>query len=79
MTAFPANPYFCLKPGKHDITLTSLMANVSEPTSFFVGMCQIDGLEGTENLAMIGTLVTSGDIAEKREGVKNTPPLSIAC
>ena len=41
---------FCLKPGKQVITLTSFMVDVSELMSFpFVRMCQIDGLEGTEN------------------------------
>ena len=38
-----ANPYFCLKPGKHDVTLSSFAVDVSEVTSFpFVRMCQID-------------------------------------
>ena len=56
VTAFPANPYFCPKPGKHDVTLTSSMAEVSDLASFSdVRMCQIDGLEGIENVAMIGT------------------------
>ena len=54
MTAFPATPYFRLKRGKHDVTLKSFMAEVSELTSCpLVRMCQIDDLEGTENLAMI--------------------------
>ena len=52
--AVPANPHFWIKPGKHDITLTSFIADLSKLTTFpFVRMCKIDGLEGTENLAMI--------------------------
>ena len=54
MTRFPENPYFCLKSGKHDVTLTSFMADVSKLASFpYVRMYKIDGLEGIEDLAMI--------------------------
>ena len=50
---FPAN-FFNLKPGKHNATLTLFMVDVPELTSFsFVRMCQIDGSESTEILAMI--------------------------
>ena len=56
VTAFPANPYFYLKPGKRDVTVTSFLADVSNLARFpAVRMCQIDGLEGAENLAMIPT------------------------
>ena len=71
-----ANPYFCLKLGKHDTTLTSFVADVSELMTFsFVRICQIDNLEDTENIAMIPLYLR--DMAEKREGAKNTP-LSVA-
>ena len=41
----PANPYFCLKPWKYDVALTSFMVDISYQTSFyFVRMCEIDGL-----------------------------------
>ena len=54
MTTFSANPYFSLKPGKNDVTLTLFIVDVSEETNFsFVRMCQIDGLEGVKNLAII--------------------------
>ena len=54
VTGFPENAYFRLKWVKHDVTLTSLMADVSGLASFpFVTMCQIDGFEGIENLEMI--------------------------
>ena len=54
VATFPANPYFCLKPGKHDITLTSFVVDVTEVLSFpFVRMCKTDGVEGIENLVMI--------------------------
>ena len=50
----PTNPYFCLKPGKHYATLTSFMTDISELASFpFIKVCQIHGLDGIENLAMI--------------------------
>ena len=64
VTAFLANPYFCLKPGKHDVTLTSFRAGVSELRSFsFVSLRQIDGLEV---LKFDNDLfVTSGNIVEK--------------
>ena len=43
-----------LKSGKHDVTLTLFMADVSGLASFVcVTMCQIDGFEGIENLEMI--------------------------
>ena len=46
--------FFCLKPGKHDVTLTSFTVDVSVLTRFhFVKMCQIEGLEDIENLVMI--------------------------
>ena len=52
--AFPASPYLYLKPGKYDVTLTSFMADVSELARFSLArMCQIDGAEGTEIMAMI--------------------------
>ena len=48
------------------------MADVSKLASFpFVRMCQINGLERTENLPMIRR--TSGDIAGKREWGQNSP------
>ena len=54
VTAFPANPYTCLKPRKHDGTLTSFVVNVWEVTGFaFVRTCRVDGVEGIENLVMI--------------------------
>ena len=34
VTVFNANPYFCLQTGKHDVTLMSFMANVSNLASF---------------------------------------------
>ena len=65
MTAFPANPYFCLKPGKHDVTLTLFVVGVSKVPSFpFVRMCQIDSLESIENFGD-DPFVTLGDIAKK--------------
>ena len=78
MTAFPANPYVCLKPGEHDVTLMSFMADVSNVASLpFVKMCPIDCLEGLENFGD-DLYVTSGDIAGKREGGQKIapPPLS---
>ena len=47
-------PLFLPKTGKHDVTLTSFVVDVSEVSSFpFVRMCQIDGLKGIENLVAI--------------------------
>ena len=54
VATFPVNPYFWLKPGKHDVTLTSFVVDISEVSSFpFDRMCQIDGLDGIENLVII--------------------------
>ena len=45
---------FCLEPRKHEVTLTSFMADVSMLASFpFVRMCPVDGSEGIENLTMV--------------------------
>ena len=66
MRAFPANFYFYLKPGKHDVILMSFMANVSKLASFpFARMCKINNLEGAENLVMIRTKL--GEMSEKNE------------
>ena len=47
-------PLFLPKNRKNDVTLTSYVVDVSEVSSFrFVRMCQIDGLDGIENLVMI--------------------------
>ena len=68
MTAFPANPYFSLKTGKHDVTLTLFMAKILNLASFpFVRTCQFDGLEGIKNVAMIRTKLRKIS-REKQEG-----------
>ena len=77
MTAFPANPYFCLKTGKHDVTLTWFMADVLNLVSFpLVRMCQIDGLEGIENLAMVRTWLQEVSQKNERGGAKIAPLVS---
>ena len=50
------------------------MTDVSSLVSFpFVSMCQIDGLEGIENLAMTGTSIR--EISQKkREGEEKNSP-----
>ena len=58
VTPFPVNLYFCLQPGKHDVTLTSFVVDISEVTSF-----QIDCFEGIEKFGD-DPFVTSGDIAK---------------
>ena len=43
VTAIPANPYFWPKMAEHDVTLTSLTADLSEVRNFpLVNMCRID-------------------------------------
>ena len=47
-------PLFLPKTGKHDATLTSFLADVSELASFpFVRVSKIDSLRNTEKFAMI--------------------------
>ena len=79
MIAFPANPYSCLKPGIHDVTLTSYVADVSNIASFpFVKTCQIDGLEGIEDLATIRTQLREISRKNERGRGKKYPQLSVA-
>ena len=38
----PAHPYFCLKSGEHDVTLTSFTTDLSEPWKIpLVRMCKL--------------------------------------
>ena len=47
-------PLFLLKPGKHYVTLTSFIADLSKLANFaFARMCQIDSLVSIKNLAMM--------------------------
>ena len=73
----PANPYFCLKPEKHDVTLTSFVFDVWEVTTFpFVRMCQIDGLEGIGNLVMVRLKLREMSRKNEMGRGKNSPPVS---
>ena len=53
VTGIPANPCFWSKSAKHDVTPTSLTADLSVPQSFFTKVCGIDAIEGTESLAAL--------------------------
>ena len=72
MRAFPGNHYFLWKPGKHDVSLTSITADLSKLASFSpVRSCLIDGRDDTENLAT----VTFRDAAENEKGWGQKYPL----
>ena len=61
-------PLFLTKTGKHVVTLTPFMADISILASFpFVKMCKIDGLEGTQNLVTIRTIFGKY-LSKTREG-----------
>ena len=76
VTAFPANPYFLPGPGKHEVTLTSFTAGLSELASFpLVRMCELGDREGTESLAVIRMQLR--EISQKIPrggGAKDSPP-----
>ena len=47
-------PLFLTKTGKHEVNLTSFVANLSEPARFpVVGMCQLVHQKNTENLGTV--------------------------
>ena len=64
--AFPANPYLCLtgKTWRHSDVIYGRRIKASK--FFFVKMCRIAGWRVLKMLRW--SLVTSEDIAEKREG-----------
>ena len=58
MTTIPAHPYFLLKTGEHDVTLTSFMADLSKPSSILlVRMCEMDEERGMQSLMAISSFV----------------------
>ena len=54
VTAIPANPYFWPKMAEHDVTLTSLTADLSQVwNSPSVNMCRIDVGKGSESFVAL--------------------------
>ena len=51
------DPYFASKSAKHDVTLTSFMADLSQVRTFLHTGCKIDASEGTESFVTIRLLV----------------------
>ena len=74
VTTFHENHYFCLKPGKRGVLLTSFMADISELTSFYLSGCVKLMVWGYWKFGS-NSFVFSGDITEEREGrLQNTAP-----
>ena len=70
-TMVPVKPYFASKSVEHDVTLTSLLADLSQERTFLRTGCKIDVSVGTESFVTIRLLVQKLLQKNERGGSKN--------